>query len=73
MEARDIYRFINEQDDNIIQRIIERLEFRGKDPTFKGWNDSFVVVIAHTLMSHLVNPLSVIQESARIVRPNCHF
>jgi ubiquinone/menaquinone biosynthesis C-methylase UbiE len=152
MTARDIYRFINEQDDNTIQRIIERLEFRGKDPTFRGWleaylnkleltpsaqilmlgcgtgvevrilacrsdftgnvvgvdispalieaarrfavedgvdenvefqvgdahkleyaDDSFDVVIAHTLMSHLENPLAVIQEAARIVRPNCQI
>ena len=152
MTARDIYRFINEQDDNTIRRIIERLEFRGKDPTFRGWleaylnkleltpsaqilmlgcgtgvevrilacrsdftgnvvgvdispalieaarrfavedgvdenvefqvgdahkleyaDDSFDVVIAHTLMSHLENPLAVIQEAARIVRPNCQI
>jgi ubiquinone/menaquinone biosynthesis C-methylase UbiE len=152
MTARDIYRFINEQDDNTIQRIIDRLEFRGKDPTFTGWleaylnklqltssaqvlmlgcgtgvevrilagrsgftgkvvgmdispalieaarrfavengvdknvefqvgdahsleyaDDSFDVVIAHTLMSHLVNPLAVIKEAARIVRPNCQI
>jgi ubiquinone/menaquinone biosynthesis C-methylase UbiE len=152
MTARDIYRFINEQDDNTIQRIIDRLEFRGQDPTFTGWleaylnklqlipssqvlmlgcgtgvevrklaarsnftgkvvgvdispalieaarrfaveegvdknvefqvgdaqdleyaDDSFDVVIAHTLMSHLENPLAVIKEAARIVRPNCQI
>ncbi|MDH3826390.1 MAG: methyltransferase domain-containing protein [Desulfobacterales bacterium] len=152
MTARDIYRFINEQDDNTIQRIIDRLEFRGQDPTFAGWldaylnklrltpsaqvlmlgcgsgvevrklagrsdftgkvvgvdispalieaarrfaveegvdknvefqvgdahgleyaDDSFDVVIAHTLMSHLANPLAVIKEAARIVRPNCQI
>ena len=149
MAARDIYRFINEQDDTTLQRIIDRLEFRGKDQTFRGWleaylnklkiaqsarvlmlgcgtgvevrilagrsdysgkvvgvdispalieaarqfavedgvdkhvefhvgdaqrleyaDDSFDVVIAHTLMSHLENPLAVIKEAARIVRPN---
>ncbi len=152
MAARDIYRFINEQDDNTIRRIIDRLEFRGKDPTFTGWlgaylnklqltpsaqvlmlgcgtgvevrilagrsdftgkvvgvdispelieaarrfaaedgvdknvdfqvgdahgleygDDSFDVIIAHTLMSHVVNPLTVIKEAARIVRPNCQI
>jgi ubiquinone/menaquinone biosynthesis C-methylase UbiE len=152
MTAKDIYRFINEQDDNTIQRIIERLEFRGKDPTFRVWteeyldkleliqsaqilmlgcgtgvevrilagkfdfsgkvlgvdispalieaarrfavedgidkkvefqvgdahrleyaDDSFDVVIAHTLMSHLENPLAVIKEAARVVRPNCQI
>jgi hypothetical protein len=36
MTARDIYRFINELDDNTIQRIIDRLEFRGQDPPFTG-------------------------------------
>jgi ubiquinone/menaquinone biosynthesis C-methylase UbiE len=152
MTARDIYRFINELEDDTIQKIIERLEFRGKDPTFSGWlktylnklelepsahvlalgcgtgievrglagrsgfsghivgidqspalieaahqfakqeglnqrveflvgdvhnleyaDDSFDAVIAHTLMSHLVNPLAVIKEAARIVRPNCQI
>lgn len=152
MTARDIYRFINEQDDNTIKKIIDRLEFRGKDPIFTGWlkaylnklqlspsaqvlmlgcgtgvevrtlacradftgsvvgvdispelieaarrfaiengveknvefrvgdahrldyaDDSFDVVIAHTLMSHLENPLAVIIEAARIVRPNCQI
>lgn len=152
MKARDIYRFINEQDGNTIQKIIERLEFRGKDPTFTGWleaylnklqltpsaqvlmlgcgtgvevrilagrsdfsgnvvgvdispalietarrfavedgvdknvefqvgdahgleyaDDSFDVVIAHTLMSHILDPLAVIKEAARIVRPNCQI
>ena len=149
MTARDIYRFINEQDENTIERIIDRLEFRGQDPTFTGLleaylnkldltpsaqilmlgcgtgvevrklasrsdftgkvvgvdispalikaahryaveegvdknvefqvgdaqrleydDDSFDVVVAHTLMSHLENPLAVIKEAARIVRPN---
>ena len=152
MTARDIYRFINEQDDNTMQRIIERLEFRGQDQTFRGWmeaylnklelpqsaqilmlgcgtgvevrtlagrsdfsgnvlgvdispalieaarqlaveegvdkhvefqvgdahrleyaDDSFDVVVAHTLMSHLENPLGVIKEAARVVRPNCQI
>ena len=42
MTARDIYRFINEQDDNTIQKIIDRLEFRGKDPTFTGWIEAYL-------------------------------
>ena len=152
MAARDIYRYINEQDDNTIERIIDRLEFRGKDTTFKGWleayldkleltpsaqvlmlgcgtgvevrvlasrsnfsgkvvgidispaliaaahrfavedgvdkniefqvgnaqrleyaDNSFDIVIAHTLMSHLVDPLAAIKEMARVVRPNCQI
>jgi ubiquinone/menaquinone biosynthesis C-methylase UbiE len=152
MTARDIYRFINEQDDATIERIIDRLEFRGQDPTFTGWleaylsklkmppsaqvlmlgcgtgvevrklaarsdfegkvvgvdispalieaarrfafedgidqnaefqvgdaqhleydDDCFDVVVAHTLMSHLENPLAVIREAARVVRPGCQI
>ena len=152
MTARDIYRFINEQDDRTIERIIDRLEFRGQDETFSGWleaylsklqmppsaqvlmlgcgtgvevrklaarsdfsgkvvgvdispalieaahrftaeegvdknvefqvgdahrleysDDSFDVVVAHTLMSHLENPLAVIKEAARVVRPSCQI
>jgi len=42
MTARDIYRFINEQDDDTIKKIIDRLEFRGKDPTFTGWLEAYL-------------------------------
>ena len=135
-----------------IQQIIERLEFRGKDPTFSGWlktylnklelgpsahvlalgcgtgievrvlagksgfsghiagidqspalieaaqqfarqeglnqhteflvgdvlnldyeDASFDAVIAHTLISHVANPLALIEEVARLIKPNCQF
>ena len=34
--ARDAMQFVNEQDAATLERFIERLEFRAKDPTFKG-------------------------------------
>lgn len=42
MAARDIYRFINELDDSTLQRVVERLEFRGQDATFGGWLDDYL-------------------------------
>ena len=152
MAARDIYRFINELENDTIQQIIERLEFRGKDPTFSGWlktylnklelepsahvlalgcgtgievrvlagksgfsghivgidqspalieaaqqfskqeglnqhveflvgdvhnldyaDASFDAVIAHTLISHVADPLAVIEEATRLIKPNCQI
>ena len=152
MAARDIYRFINELDNDTIQQIIERLEFRGKDPTFKGWLETYLnklelepsarvlalgcgtgievralagrsgftghivgidqspalieaahqfakqegldqhveflvgdvynldygdasydAVIAHTLISHVADPLAVIEETTRLTQPKCQI
>ena len=42
MATRDIYRFINELDDASIQRIIDRLEFRRQDQTFRGWLEAYL-------------------------------
>ena len=36
VQARDAMQFINEQDAATLERFIERLEFRAKDPTFIG-------------------------------------
>ena len=148
MASRDIYRFINDLSDEVIQRIIERLEFRRQDQTFRGWlevyldkmalpssasvltigcgtgvearilatrpgfsgrivgldqspalikaaqrfadqegvgqqiefhtgdvheldyeDDSFDAVISHTLISHVTDPLTVLKEAARVVKP----
>jgi SAM-dependent methyltransferase len=148
MTAQDIFRFINELDDATLQRVIERLEFRGRDPTFCGWLEAYLqqlalapqaqvlvlgcgtgvevrclaaqpgfsgwivgidhspalieaahhfaaqegvqqrvafrvgdvhqldlagatfdAVIAHTLISHVADPLAVLQEAARVVKP----
>ena len=152
MTARDIYRYINELENDTIQQIIERLEFRGKDPTFSGWlkkylhklelepsahvqalgcgtgveagilagmsgfsghivgidqspalieaaqqfakqeglsqhvdflvgdvlnleyaEASFDAVIAHTLISHVADPLALIEEATRLTKPNCQI
>ena len=42
MTARDAMEFMNEQDEATLQRFVERLEFRGKDPTFVGYRDAYV-------------------------------
>jgi len=40
--ARDAMQFINEQDGATLERFIERLEFRGKDPTFIGYRETYL-------------------------------
>ena len=42
MTARDAMEFINEQDDATLERFIQRLEFRGRDPTFVGYRDAYL-------------------------------
>jgi SAM-dependent methyltransferase len=145
VQARDAMQFVNEQDDATLERFIERLELRGKDPTFAAYREaylelidlsraaailevgcgtgvvtraiaerdgfagtvtgidqspqfvavaeslaagddrarfavgdaheldfpaaSFDVVVAHTLVSHVRDPLAVLAEAARVVRP----
>ena len=39
--THDVYQFINKADEATIERIIERLEFRGQDPTFTMLRDSY--------------------------------
>lgn len=47
-----------------------RLEFRTGDTRKLNIADAqFDVVVAHTLVSHVVNPLTVIKEAARVVKP----
>jgi ubiquinone/menaquinone biosynthesis C-methylase UbiE len=148
MVTRDAMQFVNEQDAATLERFAERLELRGKDPTFIGFRDaylrlldlssaaevlelgcgtgvvaraiarrpgfagtvtgidqspefvglacslaadegvaegvefvvadahelpfssaSFDVAVAHTLVSHVRDPLAVLAEAARVVRP----
>ena len=148
VQARDAMQFINEQDAATLERFIERLEYRGTDPTFVAYRDaylklvdlsptaavldlgcgtgvvtralaardgfagtvtgidqspdfiaaaqrlaaddgvgdrvefvvgdvheldlaaaSFDAVVAHTLISHVRDPLAVLAEAARVVRP----
>ena len=149
VQGRDAMQFINEQNAATVERFIERLEFRAKDPTFTAYREaylelldlpraeavldlgcgtgvvtraiaardgfagtvtgidqspefiaaaerlaaadglgdrvafivgdahaldlpaaSFDVAVAHTLVSHVRDPLAVLAEAARVVRPN---
>jgi ubiquinone/menaquinone biosynthesis C-methylase UbiE len=147
VQARDAMQFVNEQDAATLDRFIERLELRGKDPTYAAYREaylglidlraaavlelgcgtgvvaraiaardgfagtvtaidqspafiavagtlaadegvagrvefavadahelpfpgaSFDVAVAHTLISHVRDPLTVLTEAARVVRP----
>jgi SAM-dependent methyltransferase len=42
MGTRDAMEFINEQDEATLARFVERLEFRGADPTFIGYRDAYL-------------------------------
>src|SRR5215472_5150711 len=42
MSGRDVFEFINKQDEATLQSLINRLEFRGNDPTFVGYRDAYV-------------------------------
>ena len=43
--ARDAMQFINEQDAATLERFIERLEFRAKDPAFAAYRDAYLELI----------------------------
>jgi SAM-dependent methyltransferase len=152
MNARDAMEFVNDQDEATLQRFVERLEFRGRDPTFVGYREAYLekmalaraaevldlgcgtgvvtralasrdgfsgrvtgieqspafvavaqrlaadegvgdrtefhvgdvhaldlpdasvdAVIAHTTMSHVTDPLTVLEEAARVLRPGGAF
>jgi ubiquinone/menaquinone biosynthesis C-methylase UbiE len=45
VQARDAMQFINEQDAATLERFIERLEFRAKDPTFVGYREAYLKLI----------------------------
>jgi ubiquinone/menaquinone biosynthesis C-methylase UbiE len=42
MAARDAMTYINDMDDKVVQMFIDRLEFRGKDPTFVQYRDTYI-------------------------------
>jgi ubiquinone/menaquinone biosynthesis C-methylase UbiE len=44
-QVRDAMQFINEQDAATVERFIERLEFRAKDPTFVGYREELLDLI----------------------------
>lgn len=50
--------------------IAERVEFRiGDTRTLEDADATFDAVVAHTLLSHVEEPLSVVTEAARVLRP----
>ena len=42
MAARDVFRFINDVDEATIHGLINRLEYRGQDPTFSRMRDAYL-------------------------------
>jgi ubiquinone/menaquinone biosynthesis C-methylase UbiE len=45
VQPRDAMQFINEQNAATLERFIERLEFRAKDPTFAGYREAYLKLI----------------------------
>jgi SAM-dependent methyltransferase len=45
LQARDAMQFINEQNAATLERFIERLEFRAKDPTFLAYREAYLKLI----------------------------
>jgi SAM-dependent methyltransferase len=44
-QARDAMQFINEQNGATLERFIERLEFRAKDPTFTAYREAYLDLV----------------------------
>ena len=42
MTGCDAFRFINELDETTLRSFIDRLEFRGRDPTFVQWREAYL-------------------------------
>jgi ubiquinone/menaquinone biosynthesis C-methylase UbiE len=45
VQARDAMQFINEQSAATLERFIERLEYRGTDPTFVAYRDEYLKLV----------------------------
>ncbi len=45
VQGRDAMQFINEQDATTLDRFIERLEFRAKDPTFTAYREAYLELL----------------------------
>ena len=54
MAARDAMEFINEQDEATLERFVERLEFRGRDPTFVGYREAYVEKMGLAPTAHVL-------------------
>ena len=55
MPARDAMEYINEQDEATLGRFVERLEFRGRDPTFVGYRDAYVAKMGLAPSAHVLD------------------
>ncbi len=55
MTTRDAMEFINEQDEATLERFVERLEFRGRDPKFVGYRDAYVAKMALAPIAHVLD------------------
>jgi SAM-dependent methyltransferase len=55
MTARDAMEFINEQDEATLERFVERLEFRGRDPTFVGYREAYLVKMGLAPTAHVLD------------------
>ena len=45
VQARDAMQFINEQNAATVERFIERLEFRARDPTFTAYREAYLKLL----------------------------
>jgi SAM-dependent methyltransferase len=55
MTGRDAMEFINEQDEATLQRFVERLEFRGRDPEFVAYRDAYVAKMGLAPTAHVLD------------------
>jgi ubiquinone/menaquinone biosynthesis C-methylase UbiE len=44
-QARDAMQFVNDQDDATLERFIDRLELRGRDPTFVAYREAYLALL----------------------------
>jgi len=55
MAARDAMEFMNEQDEATLQRFVERLEFRGRDPKFVAYRDAYLARMGLDPAAHVLD------------------
>ena len=55
MTARDAMEFMNEQDEATLQRFVERLEFRGRDPKFIAYRDAYLARMGLDPAAHVLD------------------
>jgi SAM-dependent methyltransferase len=52
--ARDPYRYINEVDEQTLEALVKRLEFRGRDPVFVGFRDQYLAKVDWTRVDRIL-------------------